>query len=472
MAHLILSFRQDLQINKNDDITYIQGPANGLTAKKLSGGIQQAMRMLAFGGGSEDDLCEMIIQEDGGNATAEFYYYLNEFIKRGFITYSVMIDQEILAMYIPFPPARPLNNNQFGKEQYRVSRFAYSRREGCQTVLESPLANGRIVLRHWLASAVVHLLSEASSSDEIKNKFPSLSEQSLEQFLSLLLNAGMLEQVDDNKQTCEDKDIALQQWEFHDLLFHTHSRMGRHDQPIGETFRFMNKISPLPAVKAPMSVHRIKLYQPDMEELRENDYTFSLVLEERKSIRDYADDSITVKQLGEFLYRSARIKAVHKANPSAGLLYDVSHRPYPGGGAVYELELYLCVNECAGLKSGLYHYDPMHHELEYLSVSSVEVERILKLCSAAAGLKDLAPVSIHITARFQRTAWKYQSIAYSLILKNVGVLYQTMYLVATAMDLAPSAIGSGDADLLCQAAGLDYLEESAVGEFILGSKRI
>jgi len=63
-------------------------------------------------------------------------------------------------------------------------------------------------------------------------------------------------------------------------------------------------------------------------------------------------------------------------------------------------------------------------------------------------------------------------MAYSTILKNVGALYQNMYLVATAMELSPCALGSGDADLLCRTAGLDYLVESPVGEFILGSKRI
>jgi len=40
------------------------------------------------------------------------------------------------------------------------------------------------------------------------------------------------------------------------------------------------------------------------------------------------------------------------------------------------------------------------------------------------------------------------------------------------MDLSPCALDSGHADLLCEAAGLDYWQESAVGEFMLASKRI
>jgi len=358
------------------------------------------------------------------------------------------------------------------KQRYRLSRFTYSRRDGQEIILESPLANGRVVLTHWLAAAVLHLLAEACTAGEIRTQFPTLPKKSLQLFLELLLSAGILEEVDDAGISAGEGDEVLQQWEFHDLLFHARSRLGPHEQPVGGTYRFWGRIAPLPAVKNPMSGERIKLYRPDMEKLREDDYPFSLVLEERKSIRDYADEPISVQQLGEFLYRSARIKELIKANPPAGLLYEASYRPYLGGGAAYELEIYLAVNKCEGLPGGLYHYDPWQHELEKLTTRTNEVEGLLKYCSNAAGLKELPPVSLHITARFQRVAWKYQSIAYSVILKDVGALYQTLYLVATAMDLAPTAIGSGPAKLLSRMAGLNYLEESAVGEFILGNKRI
>ena len=52
-------------------------------------------------------------------------------------------------------------------------------------------------------------------------------------------------------------------------------------------------------------------------------------------------------------------------------------------------------------------------------------------------------------------SWKYASIAHALTLKNVGVLQQTLYLVATAMGLAPCALG-GYSDTFATAAGTDY----------------
>jgi hypothetical protein len=58
----------------------------------------------------------------------------------------------------------------------------------------------------------------------------------------------------------------------------------------------------------------------------------------------------------------------------------------------------------------------------------------------------------------------------SLEAASCWVLYQTLYLVATAMGLGPCAVGGGKAELLSRAIGTDYLVESAVGEFLLGSR--
>ena len=39
----------------------------------------------------------------------------------------------------------------------------------------------------------------------------------------------------------------------------------------------------------------------------------------------------------------------------------------------------------------------------------------------------------------------------------------------TAMGLAPCALGGGDSDAFAAATGLDYHDQAAVGEFVLGS---
>lgn len=77
-------------------------------------------------------------------------------------------------------------------------------------------------------------------------------------------------------------------------------------------------------------------------------------------------------------------------------------------------------------------------------------------------------VLITIAARFGRISWKYSSIAYSLILKDVGALIQTFYLAATDMGLGGCAIGTTNIDLFAKMTKLDFHVESPVGQFALG----
>jgi SagB-type dehydrogenase family enzyme len=77
-------------------------------------------------------------------------------------------------------------------------------------------------------------------------------------------------------------------------------------------------------------------------------------------------------------------------------------------------------------------------------------------------------ILITIAARFGRVSWKYSSLAYALILKDVGVLTQTFYLIATEMGLGGCAIGSTSIDLFANMTGIDFHIEGAVGQFALG----
>jgi SagB-type dehydrogenase family enzyme len=79
-------------------------------------------------------------------------------------------------------------------------------------------------------------------------------------------------------------------------------------------------------------------------------------------------------------------------------------------------------------------------------------------------------VLLVITARVQRMLWKYEGIGYELALKNSGVLTELMYLVATAMGLAPCALGSGDSAAFALLSGIDPLVEPYIADFALGSR--
>jgi SagB-type dehydrogenase family enzyme len=136
---------------------------------------------------------------------------------------------------------------------------------------------------------------------------------------------------------------------------------------------------------------------------------------------------------------------------------------------VRRLELYLTLHRIDGLPRGVYHYDPLGHRLSLLIDQERAIRGQVREASLSAAWTCEPDVLVSLTSRFQRLSWEYRTIAYATTLKHVGVLYQSMYLVATAMGLAPCALGGTNTDLTDAVLGLDPLRESTVGEFMLGS---
>ena len=97
--------------------------------------------------------------------------------------------------------------------------------------------------------------------------------------------------------------------------------------------------------------------------------------------------------------------------------------------------------------------------------------RIWRLPSSPWTRRVTPQILITIAARFGRVSWKYSSIAYSLILKDVGSLIQTFYLAATDMGLGGCAIGSTNIDLFAKMTELEFHIEGPVGQFALGRGR-
>jgi oxazoline/thiazoline dehydrogenase len=464
LPSFLLTFRPDIRLEESESNAVLQTPIASLDITQFPPGMQAAVRILCATGATEEELSDLVLETDGLDGLTKFNYYLQKFRDLGTICHTLCCDEFPIAAVVPLLPSYQFHfRTAFLDRPYLLSRFAYCRSDKNRTIWESPLSGAQIILSDWRGSAIASLLSQPQTCENLAAKIPTISEETAQAFLGLLLSVGMLNETKDGEAPTESKTLV--QWEFHDLLFHTRSRTGRHSNPAGKTYRFKDKIESLPAVQVRKSIATIELCKPDIDWLKSKDSPFTWVLEERKSIRNYGDKPITDRQLGEFLYRSARVKNIF-SNDSM----ECSNRPYPSGGACYELELYIAVSHCENIASGFYHYCPQTHRLNQVSELNDDVEKLLKEAGGATGNKSFAPqVLMVLSARFPRVTWAYESVAYALMLKDVGALYQTMYLVATAMNLAPSAIGCGNADLFAKVAGTDYFAESSVGEFILGS---
>lgn len=350
-------------------------------------------------------------------------------------------------------------------DMLRLDRFALLRSRNDALVLECPRSTHRFILTCDLARGLAVDLGTPRRVRDVVGAFDwrALVMDTLRHWVG----AGLVEKAGADGRFPTDADPRLVQWDFHDLLMHTRSRSGRHDEPLGALSPHRGRIDPLPAVVPPRrGALEIDLPRPGPWT---NSVPVAEAVEQRRSIRDYSDTPLTVDELAAFLYRAFRDRA--RFDPVDHGQESKVSRPYPSGGGLYEHELYLTVRRCDGVDPGIYHYDALGHRLELLTDRHESARAMLAVAAAATGHPASPDVLLTLTARFQRVSWRYRSIAYANVLRTTGAIYQTMYLVATDLDLAPCALGNGDADLAARVLGLDYLCESSVGDFLLGRRR-
>ena len=459
MCRVTIALHPGVSLQQLDEATIVvQTGDDAVTLASLSGELVVALLSLPTGA-SLDQVEDDVLDAGDAAALARWYLTLTTLEGVAAVRYSVRDGGRDVVTFRPAMRAAQRTPRYLGGNVV-LSRFAQLRRDGDVMILDSPLARGRVEILHPHVSALIGAMNTAATSAGIGARLPVIDPGWIEPVLTVLVAAGVVLPVDGDGATAEDTDDA-RRWEPADLALHSRSRTSRADLAVGGTYRHQGTMAAPQRRKDPVSATRIVLQQPDMDALRRSDENFTNVLERRLSHRRYSGPPLGVGQLSEFLFRSARTKA--------GSQFTRITRVYPSGGACYPLEIYVVVAECRGLEPGVYHYDAGEHALEYIDGTVNDASELFSTSSVPLEAGSPPQVMLVFTARFGRVNWKYEGNAYALVLAEVGALYQTMYLVATAMHLAPCAIGGGDAVAFAKIIGTDPLEESSVGGFMLGS---
>lgn len=348
--------------------------------------------------------------------------------------------------------------------RYRLSRFAGLRVRGGRLVAGSPLATVAVACVDPGLATVFAAAAESGCDVRSVAHVLALPEPVAGRVLDELLTGRLLVTAAEFEE--ETSAAPLAYWLPEELALHDRARPGRHVAAVGGTYPFRGKLPPAPLRRDfPDGRHRA-LPVPDMELVAKRDDPLTAVVGARRSVREHDDEQpLTVDALAEFLYRVQHTSGVAEAGGQ-----EIGHRPYPGGGGLCELEIYPLVSRCSGLDPGLYHYDSVGHRLTLLTDGDGG-GKVARYARSAAGMAETPQVLLVITARVQRMMWKYEGLSYAMVLKNAGVLTGLMYLVATAMGLAPCALGAGDSAAFARLAGIDPLVEPNIADFALGSRR-
>lgn len=349
----------------------------------------------------------------------------------------------------------------------RFSRMALMRGQNHVLVLESPLATQRVLLHRPAARALAAALAAPSDLPTLA-QIADLPLSWTAELVSYLVAAGMVVVADGSvpPRFAEDDDPVLTPWTPHELLFHANTRAGHGDLPYDAAFPDEGRATSEPVLKQRPDGQRFPLFRPRLKDLLTTDPPLTAALEARHASRRFGPAPLNADQIGELLYRTARLRALRAGNGDDPTVGD---RPYPSTGGLHELEIYVIARGGGGAPPGVHHYDPGDHLLTQITDASQHVTALLEGTRIAGGLPEQPAVMLEITARFGRIAGMHQGDAYAAVLRHVGALLQSLYLVTTAMGLAACAVPARDDDgFTNDVLGLDWRVESTVGGMVLG----
>ena len=168
-------------------------------------------------------------------------------------------------------------------------------------------------------------------------------------------------------------------------------------------------------------------------------------LQERRSIRDYTPESLSISEISQLLWAAQ------------GITRPGGFRTAPSAGALYPLEVYLVSGQVNDLAAGVYRYLPEEHSLDLVLTGDIRKD----LSAAALGQDAIrnAPAVIVIAGVFERTTVKYGNRGIQYVHMEVGSAAENVYLQAESLGLGTVFIGAFQDDQVSQLLNLDRQEQ-------------
>jgi len=216
-----------------------------------------------------------------------------------------------------------------------------------------------------------------------------------------------------------------------------------------------------PPLQLPFDPHRPLIDLPAPVELPPFTFDLRAAIENRRSVRQYAEQALTLEELSFLLWCTQGVKET--VDTYATL------RSVPSAGARHAFETYLLVNHVAALQPGLYRYLALEHKLVVDSLEDKLADYAVKACLDQPHVKRSA-VTFIWTAVAHRMTWRYGQRGYRYLHLDAGHVCQNLYLAAQAVGAGVCAIAAFDDEALNELLGLDGVEQFAIYVATVGKK--
>jgi SagB-type dehydrogenase family enzyme len=185
------------------------------------------------------------------------------------------------------------------------------------------------------------------------------------------------------------------------------------------------------------------------------------MIEQRRSLRRYADTPLSQMELSYLLWLTQGVKRV---SPRPATL-----RTVPSAGARHAFETYLLVNRVSGLEAGLYRFVATRHALLRLPAEPDVTGQVM---GATHGQESIAQSAVTFlwAAVTERMAWRYVERSMRYLFLDAGHVCQNLYLAAESIDCGVCAIAAFEDEAINAILGLDGVEQFVIYLGAVGKK--
>lgn len=198
----------------------------------------------------------------------------------------------------------------------------------------------------------------------------------------------------------------------------------------------------------------------------DSDVTLSKILENRRTVRRFNNNSIDLSILSEILEGSVSTSQKRPNNPDDDK-YENYFRSAPSGGARASTEVRLIAQKIRDLPRASYRYNPRRHSL-------VKEGSALSLDNLTAGLIGQhwiakCPAIIVYSVQLKSLMWKYShSRAYRVGLLDAGHLNQSLIMTAWSLGVSANFTGLLQEPIIERELAIDPASEALIGICGLG----
>lgn len=190
------------------------------------------------------------------------------------------------------------------------------------------------------------------------------------------------------------------------------------------------------------------------------------VIDQRRTVRKYADDPISLDELSYLLWCTQGVQQLNPAYTKGG---RITLRTVPSAGARHAFETYVLANNVTGLLVGLYRFWATEHKLIEVSTDTGLAERLTEACLGQKMIKEAAATFVWVADTY-RMWWRYQERGYRYMLLDAGHVCQNMYLAAESIGCGACAVGAYNDNEVHRVMELDGVEQLVIYIAPVGKK--